>query len=72
MASDKMPAEQRKEIAEIFKQVYLIQGAEKMRAVSDFVSPVYRNETAAQHYTQSISTLKKYRRLFAKEIEQPN
>jgi len=70
MASDKMPEDRRREIAEIFRQVYLNVGRKEMQSISDFVSPVYLNETSTAHYNRSISTLRHYRQIYAKEIEQ--
>jgi len=70
MASNNMPEITRNEIEQILKQATLNIGKEKMMEYSDFISPVFYNQSSKQHYYDSISILKSSREKYKKEIEE--
>jgi len=72
VASKQMPEARRKEIEEIFAQVTKNAGKNNMFKISDYISPVFYNQSSQAHYDQSITRLRALRHIYEKEIRQGN
>ena len=72
VASKQMPEQKRKDIEEIFAQVTKNIGKNNMFKISDYMSPVFYNQSSQAHYDQSITRLRALRHIYAKEIKQGN
>jgi tripartite-type tricarboxylate transporter receptor subunit TctC len=72
VASKNMDPSRRQDIANIFNNSMLTVGKSTMFNLSDFISPVFYNESAENHWDKNLSTLRQFRKKYEQEIKAPN